>query len=110
MGKHRDNEPELDPETPVVSLSLGATRDFVLHCLQPKGKPPLSLPLRHGDLLAMDPPTNDRWTHSVPVRKGVKAPRLNLTFRRLVPERAAAVAARAARRRAAKEKAALAEG
>ena len=64
----------------------------------------------HGDLLAMDPPTNDRWTHSVPVRKGVKAPRLNLTFRRLVPERAAAVAARAARRRAAKEKAALAEG
>jgi alkylated DNA repair dioxygenase AlkB len=96
MGKHRDNEPELDPATPVVSLSLGATRDFVLH----RGGERLVLPLAHGELLAMDAPTNDLWHHSLPPRKKVAAPRLNLTFRQLDPAKATATAARAAKQRA----------
>lgn len=29
MGEHKDNEPELDPNTPIASLSLGQNRDFV---------------------------------------------------------------------------------
>lgn len=81
MGRHRDNEPELDPAAPVVSLSLGATRDFVLH----RGAERIVIPLRHGTLLAMDPPTNELWLHSLPRRTKVAAPRLNLTFRRLRP-------------------------
>lgn len=30
MGEHRDNEPELDPNYPIASISLGQERDFVL--------------------------------------------------------------------------------
>lgn len=30
MGEHRDNEPELDPNFPIASISLGEERPFVL--------------------------------------------------------------------------------
>lgn len=30
MGEHRDNEPELDPNFPIASISFGAERPFVL--------------------------------------------------------------------------------
>lgn len=30
MGEHRDNEPELDPDAPIASVSLGQERTFVL--------------------------------------------------------------------------------
>lgn len=30
MGEHRDNEPDLDPDFPIASVSLGAERPFVL--------------------------------------------------------------------------------
>lgn len=30
MGEHRDNEPELDPNFPIASISLGQERPFVL--------------------------------------------------------------------------------
>lgn len=30
MGEHRDNEPELDPNYPIASISLGQQRTFVL--------------------------------------------------------------------------------
>lgn len=30
IGAHRDNEPDLDPNAPIVSLSLGQSRFFVL--------------------------------------------------------------------------------
>lgn len=30
MGEHRDNEPELDPNYPIASLSFGQERTFVL--------------------------------------------------------------------------------
>lgn len=30
MGEHRDNEPELDPNYPIVSISLGQEREFIL--------------------------------------------------------------------------------
>lgn len=30
MGEHRDNEPELDPNYPIASISLGQERPFVL--------------------------------------------------------------------------------
>lgn len=30
MGEHRDNEPELDSQCPIASVSLGQERQFVL--------------------------------------------------------------------------------
>uniref|UniRef100_A0A673L0X8 AlkB homolog 2, alpha-ketoglutarate-dependent dioxygenase n=1 Tax=Sinocyclocheilus rhinocerous TaxID=307959 RepID=A0A673L0X8_9TELE len=45
---------------------------------------PVKLELAHGSLLLMNYPTNTYWYHSLPVRKKVKMPRINLTFRRIV--------------------------
>ena len=86
MGWHADDEPELDPEAPIASLSLGATRCFQLRPRRPGDdgrRETIALDLGNGDLLLMDPPTQRHWQHQLPARRGVRTPRLNLTFRRL---------------------------
>uniref|UniRef100_A0A9J7XI83 AlkB homolog 2, alpha-ketoglutarate dependent dioxygenase n=2 Tax=Cyprinus carpio TaxID=7962 RepID=A0A9J7XI83_CYPCA len=45
---------------------------------------PVKLELAHGSLLLMNYPTNTYYNHSLPVRKKVKIPCINLTFRRIV--------------------------
>lgn len=83
MGWHADDEPELDPEAPIASLSLGATRAFHLRPRRPIDgqRPTLSLELGDGDLLLMDPPTQRHWLHQLPPRLRIQEARLNLTFR-----------------------------
>ncbi|XP_040010135.1 DNA oxidative demethylase ALKBH2 isoform X2 [Xiphias gladius] len=89
MGEHRDDEKELDPLCPIASVSLGAARDFIFRHRDARGKQgcrqiePVKLELAHGSLLLMNPPTNTFWYHSLPVRKRVLLPRINLTFRRI---------------------------
>ncbi|XP_060926745.1 DNA oxidative demethylase ALKBH2 isoform X2 [Limanda limanda] len=89
MGEHRDDEKELDPLCPIASVSLGAARDFIFRHRDARGKQssrqiePVKLELTHGSLLLMNPPTNTFWYHSLPVRKRVLLPRINLTFRRI---------------------------
>ncbi|MFN9694614.1 MAG: alpha-ketoglutarate-dependent dioxygenase AlkB family protein [Synechococcaceae cyanobacterium] len=82
MGWHADDEPELDPQASIASLSLGACR-----CcrLRPRvgGGQSLDLELASGDLLVLDPPTQRHWLHCLPRRLRLREPRLNLTFRRL---------------------------
>ncbi|XP_028270491.1 DNA oxidative demethylase ALKBH2 [Parambassis ranga] len=90
MGEHRDDEKELDPLSPIASVSLGAARDFIFRHRDARGKQscrqiePVKLELAHGSLLLMNPPTNTFWYHSLPVRKKVLIPRINLTFRRIL--------------------------
>ena len=77
MGWHRDNEPEIDPAV-IASVSFGATRDFkIRHRSTKEG---WTVPLGHGDLLAMEQLQAD-FDHALPRRAKVDAPRLNLTFR-----------------------------
>ncbi|MCP9829309.1 alpha-ketoglutarate-dependent dioxygenase AlkB [Synechococcus sp. L2F] len=85
---HADDEPELDPAAPIASLSLGTARSFRLKPKVPAFHPgePLVYELGHGDLLVMDPPTQEHWLHQVPPRLRVKAERINLTFRVIRPE------------------------
>ncbi|XP_028312272.1 DNA oxidative demethylase ALKBH2 [Gouania willdenowi] len=89
MGEHRDDERELDPLWPIASVSLGATRDFIFRHRDARGKQsnrriqPVKLELANGSLLLMNPPTNSMWYHSLPIRKKVIRPRINLTFRRI---------------------------
>jgi len=79
MGWHSDNEPELDLEKPIASLSFGATRDFVLkHRTQNLRK---VLSLGTGDLLIMYSNCQKDWIHSVPIRRRILDQRVNLTFR-----------------------------
>ncbi|XP_026198108.1 DNA oxidative demethylase ALKBH2 [Anabas testudineus] len=90
IGEHRDDEKELDPLCPIASVSLGAARDFVCRHRDARGKQscrqiePVKLKLAHGSLLLMNQPTNTFWYHSLPVRKKVLLPRINLTFRRIL--------------------------
>jgi len=83
MGWHADDEPELDPAAPIASVSLGAARDFQLRPRRPIDgqRPTLSLGLDDGDLLLMEPPTQEHWLHQVPARRRIAEPRINLTFR-----------------------------
>ncbi|XP_078106818.1 DNA oxidative demethylase ALKBH2 [Sander vitreus] len=90
MGEHRDDEKELEPLCPIASVSLGAPRDFIFRHRDARGKQshrqikPVKLELAHGSLLLMNSPTNTFWYHSLPVRKKISLPRINLTFRRIL--------------------------
>ncbi|XP_004379048.1 DNA oxidative demethylase ALKBH2 isoform X2 [Trichechus manatus latirostris] len=90
IGEHRDDERELDPRSPIASVSFGACRDFFFRHKDSRGKSPaqrveaVRLQLAHGSLLLMNPPTNTNWYHSLPVRKKILAPRVNLTFRNIL--------------------------
>ncbi|NXK85645.1 ALKB2 demethylase, partial [Formicarius rufipectus] len=85
IGEHRDDERELQPRSPIGSVSFGACRDFVLRRRDCRGgSHRLVLPLAHGSLLMMNHPTNVYWYHSLPPRRRVITPRVNLTFRKVV--------------------------
>ena len=104
MGDHRDGEKELCKKTPIASFSLGAARYFVLkHMDRKKNKldpvkiplrldnlflmynPQVKIPLTPGALLLMFAPTNDVGVHGIPARVACKHPRINLTFRCILP-------------------------
>lgn len=84
MGWHSDDEPELDDQAPIASLSLGVGR--ALRFRERQGREPsFALQLEDGDLLVMDPPTQHHWQHALPPRARVVAERINLTFRVIRP-------------------------
>ena len=74
IGYHHDKHIE---ETPIASISLGATRDFIFS----NDKETKSFALTDGTLLIIHPPTNVYWKHSLPKRMKVKEPRISITFR-----------------------------
>ncbi|MDG1781079.1 MAG: alpha-ketoglutarate-dependent dioxygenase AlkB [Flavobacteriales bacterium] len=79
MGWHRDNEKEID-QTCIASLTLGEARDFKVRHRTTKEM--LTIKLEHGSLLIMENLQED-YEHSLPKRKGVLLPRINMTFRQL---------------------------
>ncbi|MDB6162847.1 MAG: alkB, partial [Xanthomonadaceae bacterium] len=89
MGWHSDDEPELGAKPVIASLSLGAERRFVLRSRrEPRIKRELLLPA--GSLLLMAGATQSLYQHSLPGTARAIGPRINLTFRRIVPADAAA--------------------
>jgi alkylated DNA repair dioxygenase AlkB len=80
IGYHADDEGDLDPTAPIISVSLGATRDMYFRH-KTGDLPDIKLALTHGSMVEMRPPLQSRWKHAIPVRKRVKEPRFNLTFR-----------------------------
>ena len=80
MGWHADDEAELDAQAPIASLSLGVARD--LRFRPRRGtEAAFAVNLADGDLLVMDPPSQNHWQHALPPRARVVAERINLTFR-----------------------------
>lgn len=83
MGWHSDDETELGPAPVIASLSLGATRRFVLkHRREPQRKLEIALP--HGSLLVMSGATQRNYRHALPRTAKPVGERINLTFRRIV--------------------------
>lgn len=83
MGWHADREPELGPWPFIASLSFGAERRFDLR--HNRSREILNLPLAHGGLLLMGGMLQHHWRHRVPRQPGIRAPRINLTFRAILP-------------------------
>ena len=79
MGWHADDERELGPAPVIASLSLGASRRFVLRHVTKRGRS-LTLVLRDGSLLVMGGTTQHFYRHAVPKEDAV-GERINLTFR-----------------------------
>ena len=85
MGWHSDDEPELGPEPVIASLSLGAPRRFLFR-LRKDHSVKHELLLEHGSLLIMRGHTQRDWQHSLPKTAKPVGERINLTFRRILPE------------------------
>ena len=79
VGWHSDDEPELGPQPVIASLSLGATRSFVLRHKRSGEK--IKLQLEAGSLLLMAGRLQHNWQHQVPKTRLPVGERINLTFR-----------------------------
>lgn len=80
MGWHRDNEKELGDNPVIASVSLGASRRFLLRLYTDK-KQVHECALTNGSLLLMRGPIQHHWEHSVPKTARPAGPRINITFR-----------------------------
>ncbi|MCC6070233.1 alpha-ketoglutarate-dependent dioxygenase AlkB family protein [Massilia sp. GCM10020059] len=81
MGMHSDDEAELGPEPAIASLSLGATRTFILRHRQ--SKQTVKLDLTSGSVLLMRGKTQHFWLHGINKSARQTGPRVNLTFRKI---------------------------
>ena len=90
VGDHADDEKELGLNAVIASVSLGATRDFILRQYKKaatlKLSPTLKYKLSHGSLLVMSGTTQQYWKHSVPKDFKTTDARINLTFRKFIKD------------------------
>jgi alkylated DNA repair dioxygenase AlkB len=80
---HADNEPGLGKNPVIASLSLGATRRFQLKHRRDGLR--VAIDLEHGSCLVMAGATQHHWLHQLPKTARPVGPRVNLTFRRMMP-------------------------
>jgi alkylated DNA repair dioxygenase AlkB len=84
-GWHSDDERELGDDPVIASLSLGGDRMFYLKHKKDAAFTQRIL-LQHGSLLVMGPGTQINYKHQLPKTNKTVAPRINLTFRKLIRE------------------------
>ncbi|GAM20241.1 hypothetical protein SAMD00019534_034160, partial [Acytostelium subglobosum LB1] len=83
---HSDKEARHEMTRVIASLSLGATRRFILKHIE--SKETMEYSLHAGDLIVMAGETQNHWMHMVPKEPRVITPRINLTFRCKMPDAA----------------------
>lgn len=83
MGWHSDDERELGDNPAVLSISFGGTRRFRLRH-KVKAYKPISLDIADGDVMLLTSSCQRFWQHCITKTNRTVAPRLNLTFRRIV--------------------------
>jgi len=82
IGFHADSESDLHDDAFIVSVSLGAERDFVFKHIETDKQ--FSIKLKSGSVLLMGGDCQKNWKHSLPTRLRIKDSRINLTFRSIV--------------------------
>lgn len=91
LGYHSDSEKDLVPGAPILSISLGTPRDFLIKAnpsskAKKKHNETIEVLLNPGDLLIMAKNTQKHFKHSVPERVDGGS-RINITFRTMRPEK-----------------------
>ncbi|MCS3796379.1 alpha-ketoglutarate-dependent dioxygenase AlkB [Niastella sp. OAS944] len=84
MAWHSDDERSLGLNTAIASFSFGAERKFSFK--HKASKEVISMMLGHGSLLVMKGTTQTHWLHCLPKSKRITTPRVNLTFRTMIPQ------------------------
>ena len=84
LGWHSDDEIINGPEPLIASISLGAERRFDMRHRDTREI--VSTSLGHGSLLVMSGLSQRCWEHRIPKMLRLADARINLTFRRLMPE------------------------
>lgn len=79
IGMHSDNESQMKIDTPVVTVSLGAERDFFL--VEKNSKKKQIFRLENNSVFVMGGTCQKTHKHGLPKRKNVKNYRISLTFR-----------------------------
>jgi alkylated DNA repair dioxygenase AlkB len=83
IGPHRDSTIGLAVGSPIVTISLGATRTFRLRPFKAQGF--LDFAARHGAVFVL-PFESNRWLkHEVPSPKGAQGRRISITVRAFAP-------------------------
>jgi alkylated DNA repair dioxygenase AlkB len=80
IGWHSDRE-ELGRSTPIASISLGASRQFLIRSKTDGMRDRASITMSHGSLVIMENICQLQYLHSVPKEMEVLDGRINLTFR-----------------------------
>ena len=83
VGWHSDNEVGLGNRPTIASLSLGGERRFQFRHRETTQT--ITLGLRMGHWLIMAGETQRFWVHQVPKAAAPAAPRVNLSFRLMIP-------------------------
>ena len=81
---HSDDEQVLGLTPVIASVSLGTSRKFRIR-RKDRSLTTTDMVLNSGDVLIMRGSTQQLWEHAVPRSKVVKDPRVNLTFRKVLP-------------------------
>lgn len=79
---HADDEPEMDSQHPIASVSLGACRKFLVRANDTRETQ--TFLLSSGSLIIMPAGFQQNYQHSVPKMKTAARERINLTFRRML--------------------------
>ncbi|MCW5889304.1 MAG: alpha-ketoglutarate-dependent dioxygenase AlkB [bacterium] len=83
VGWHRDDDYVHGGQAAIASVSFGAVRRFELR--EAAGAPAIAVDLEPGSLLLMHAGAVQRFAHRVPKTTAVVGPRVNLTFRHMLP-------------------------
>ncbi len=84
MGWHADDEPELGRDPTIASVSLGASRRFLIRNRHERSLR-FEYTLATGSLVVMEGDLQHHWQHQIPKTARPTGPRINLTFRRIQP-------------------------